>query len=574
MVTILQILGALGLFLYGMKVMSDGVQKFAGAKMRAALASVTGNRFKGVMTGVVTTGLVQSSSATTVLVVSFVNAGLLTLVESIGIIMGANLGTTLTAWIIAIAGKFSIADIAIPVIGIGFLLFFLGKGKTKNLGEFILGFGILFLGLGELKDAVPDLKSGVKEDESVIQSIRYWIDLLSNRGYLSYVLFMVAGIILTLLVQSSSAAMAITITCATNGWFGSDNFEAFRISAAIVMGENIGTTVTAWLASLAANTEAKRAARAHFLFNVIGTLWMLLVFWLFTLAVWNLVPYLPEWIKGAKEEYSNTISLGTAVFHTAFNLINICLLVWFVPVFARVVTRWVPDGKKASDDAPRLRYIARSLFELDELNILEAEKALEKMAAHTHAMFRSYKTFYRNPPADLQAELGRFAEMEEEADAMMHDITEYLVHCVARDTGEGNAARIAAMIRIATELEEVTDCLFRLAKMTEKKIEAGLHFADHHVAELQTVTEVVETGLATIASHLLKRTPEGVAEALRTAGDHAVSLRPTYNREAVLRASRSDIRLEILVSDINSQLMAIANHAFSIAEASDSVEVA
>jgi phosphate:Na+ symporter len=232
MLIILQILGALGVFLFGMKVMSEGVQKFAGARMRAALASITGNRCKGVLTGLFTTGLVQSSSATTVLVVSFVNVGLLTLVESIGVIMGANLGTTLTAWIIASVGKFSIATFAIYIIGVGFPMFFVGKGKWKSFGEFVLGFGLLFLGLDLLKGAVPDLKSGVKSDQGVIEMMQYWIGLLSDKGYLTYVLFMVAGIILTLVVQSSSAAMAITITCATQGWFGkSSEFQPPWFSA-------------------------------------------------------------------------------------------------------------------------------------------------------------------------------------------------------------------------------------------------------------------------------------------------------------------------------------------------------
>ena len=247
MATALQILGALGVFLFGMKVMSEGVQKFAGARMRAALASITGNRFKGVLTGIFTTSLVQSSSATTVLVVSFVNVGLLSLTESIGVIMGANLGTTVTAWIVATIGKFSLTGIAVPIVGIGFPIYFIGKGKWKSAGEFIVGFGLLFLGLSLLKEAVPDLKSGIanEQDASAVESIRYWIGLIGGKGYLSYVFFMIGGIILTLIVQSSSAAMAITITCAINGWFSEDAFESFRISAAVVLGENIGTTVTA-----------------------------------------------------------------------------------------------------------------------------------------------------------------------------------------------------------------------------------------------------------------------------------------------------------------------------------------
>jgi len=426
MLVALQILGALGIFLFGMKVMSEGVQKFAGARMRAALASITGNRFKGVLTGLFTTGLVQSSSATTVLVVSFVNVGLLTLIESIGVIMGANLGTTLTAWIIASVGKFSLGKISIYVIGVGFPLFFVGRGKWKSLGEFILGFGLLFLGLNELKGAVPDLKSGVKADQDVIGLVQYWIDLLSNKGYLSYVLFMIAGIFLTLIVQSSSAAMAITITCASAGWFGTDPFVAFKISAAVVLGENIGTTVTAWLASIGASTEAKRAAREH----------------------------LPDGMKSAREDFGTSeVAFATAIFHTSFNLINVFVLIWFVPQIARVVQKWVPNKEEGEGDQNRLRYISQNLVDLGELNIAEAEDAVRKMSHHTNAMFNGFREVFDNPSVDLSSEVSRLKKMEEEADLMMEDITEYLVKCVARDMNTSNASRIAAMIRIVAELD-------------------------------------------------------------------------------------------------------------------------
>jgi phosphate:Na+ symporter len=277
---VLQILGSLGVFLYGMKVMSEGIQRTAGDRMRRIMATMTHNRFAGAATGLFTTGLLQSSSATTVMVVSFVNAGLLTLVESIGIIMGANLGTTLTAWIIASVGKFSISKIAIPIIGIGLPMFFVGKGRTQSLGESLIGFGLLFLGLGLLKDSVPDVKGMLAStDPSVVanaESVLGFVKGLSGYGYGSLLVFLSMGILLTLLVQSSSAAMAITVTLAINGWIG------FEESAAIVLGENIGTTVTAWLASLGANVNARRAARAHLVFNVIGVLWMLALFYPFT----------------------------------------------------------------------------------------------------------------------------------------------------------------------------------------------------------------------------------------------------------------------------------------------------
>lgn len=574
MVTILEILGALGVFLFGMKVMSEGVQKFAGAKMRTALSSITGNRFKGVLTGLITTGLVQSSSATTVLVVSFVNVGLLTLVESIGVIMGANLGTTLTAWIIAVVGKFNIAEFAVLIIGVGFPIFFVGKGKWKSFGEFVLGFGLLFLGLGLLKDAVPDLKSGVKEDQNVIATIQYVIDLLSNKAYFSYILFMLAGIVLTLVVQSSSAAMAITITCASQGWFGGDPIEAFKISAAVVLGENIGTTVTAWLASLGASADAKRAARAHFLFNVIGTVWMLAVFVIFTKVVWDVAQHLPEGLKSAKEDFaSNEIAFATAIFHTSFNLINVLILIWFVPHFARIVERWIPKVEGSKSEEKRLRYISQNLVDMGELNIAEAEDSVRKMATHTNEMFKGFKTVFDSPSADLSSEVSRLKKMEEEADLMMHDITEYLVQCVSRDMNEENASSIAAMIRIVAELEEATDCIYRLVKLTERKYNKGYQFEVRHVEEVGQITSVVGQALRAVENYLLRRTPPEVIMAVKSLEEQSVSMKKSFNKKAVKRMSEGDIRIEMLYTDINTQLMILANHALGVMEASDSAEV-
>jgi len=574
MITILGILGALGVFLFGMKVMSEGVQKFAGARMRAALSSITGNRFKGVLTGLVTTGLVQSSSATTVLVVSFVNVGLLTLVESIGVIMGANLGTTLTAWIIATVGKFSIAKIAIPIIGVGFPLFFVAKGKWKSFGEFVLGFGLLFLGLSLLKDAVPDLRSGVEEDQNVMANIQWWIGLLSDKGYLSYVLFMIAGVVLTLVVQSSSAAMAITITCATAGWFGTDAFEVFKISAAVVLGENIGTTVTAWLASLGASTDAKRAARAHFLFNVIGTIWMLVVFLGFTKIVWEVAQHLPEGLKSAKKDFAaHEVAFATAIFHTSFNLINVLVLIWFVPQIARIVEKWVPRKEEEGRNQKRLRYISQNLVDLGELNIAEAEDSVRKMATHTNDMFKGFKDVFDNPTADLSSEVSRLKKMEEEADLMMQDITEYLVKCVAHDMSDQNASNIAAMIRIVTELEEATDSIYRLVKLTEKKYNKGYQFTEHQTNQVGQITSVVGQALGAVENFLLRKTPPEVVSSVKSLEEQSHSMRKTFNKQSMKRMSEGDIRVEMLYSDINTQLMGLANHALGVMEASDSTSV-
>lgn len=576
MVTILQILGALGVFLFGMKVMSEGVQKFAGARMRTALSSITGNRFKGVLTGLVTTGLVQSSSATTVLVVSFVNVGLLTLVESIGVIMGANLGTTITAWIVAWIGKFSLSKIAIPIIGVGFPIYFIAKGKLKSFGEFAVGFGLLFLGLNELKDAVPDLKSGVKADESVIAAIQWWIDLLSNKSYLSYILFMIAGVILTLIVQSSSAAMAITITCATQGWFGTDAYEAFKISAAVVLGENIGTTVTAWLASLGANTQAKRAARAHFTFNVIGVVWMLLLFPIFAGLIWNVAEILPDGLKKAKEDIwtgggASKVAFATAIFHTSFNLINVFALIWFVPQIANLVQKWVPE--KRAGEEQRLRYISQNLVDLGELNIAEAEDSVRKMASHCSSMYKGYVNALNSPEQDLSSEISRLKKMEEEADLMMQDITEYLVKCVARDMTAEHAGNVAAMIRIVSELEEATDCIYRLVKLTERRYNKGHRFTDHHTNQITQLTDIVGQALGAVENYLLREVPAEVMTSVKNLESQSKSMRKSFNKEAIKRMSEGDIRVEMLYTNMNNELRSLGNHAYGILEASQFASV-
>jgi phosphate:Na+ symporter len=569
MITALTILGALGVFLFGMKVMSEGIQKFAGARMRAALASATGNRFKGVLTGLFTTSLVQSSSATTVLVVSFVNVGLLTLVESIGVIMGANLGTTITAWIVASIGKFSLAKIAVPIIGIGFPIFFIAKGKMKSFGEFVVGFGLLFLGLSLLKGAVPDLKSGVKADEGVIANIQWWISVLSNKGYLSYVLFMIAGIVLTLVVQSSSAAMAITITCATQGWFGTDAFEVFKISAAVVLGENIGTTVTAWLASLGANTEAKRAARAHFTFNVIGTVWMLAIFPLFAGMVWMIADQLPEGLKSAKDDFgASEVAFATAIFHTTFNLINVFVLIWFVPQIAAFVVKWVPKKDDSESEKPRLRYVSQNLVDLGELNLVEAESAIRKMSAHTNEMYQGFVKVFDTPGADLSSEVSRLKKMEDEADLMMQDITEYLVKCSAHDIREAQAASIAQMIRIVSELEEITDTIYRLVKLVERKYNKDHQFTEHQTKRIGEMTSVAGQALSAVDNYILQPVPPEVITSVKSLEDQTDNMRKTFNKEAIKRMAEGDIKVEMIYTDINNQLEALANHTLNVMEAS------
>jgi phosphate:Na+ symporter len=324
---VLTLLGSLGLFLYGMKVMSDALMQVAGDKMRNILASMTSNRLFAVFTGFLITSVIQSSSATTLMVVSFANASLLTLVESIGVIMGANIGTTVTAWLITILGfKVSMSAIALPLVGLGFLMSFSDNKQRKQWGLFIIGFAVLFIGLQFLKDSVPDIRNNAGALEFLAK--------YTQLGFWSVLLFLLIGTILTVVIQSSSATMALTLVMCYEGWI------PFDMAAAMVLGENIGTTITANLAALVANFHAKRTARAHLIFNMMGVIWMLILFVPFLSAI--------DWFvtkDGGASPFveATAIPVALSVFHTSFNVLNTFLLIWFVPVIAKIVQWAVPE---------------------------------------------------------------------------------------------------------------------------------------------------------------------------------------------------------------------------------------
>ncbi|BDS04986.1 hypothetical protein NT6N_00260 [Oceaniferula spumae] len=577
-VTLLTILGSLGIFLYGMKVMSEGIQKAAGGGMRKALATLTHNRVSSVFTGFFTTSLVQSSSATTVLVVSFANAGLLTLVESIGVIMGANLGTTITAWLVAWIGKFSVAKVALPIIGVGLPMFFIGKEKIKATGEGLIGFGLLFTGLAALKNAVPDLKSGVAENAQLQQQVQEIIGFLNSFGPGSTVLFLIAGILLTVMVQSSSAAMAITITCAWNGWFGTDPLDAFYISAAVVLGENIGTTVTAWLASIGTSVNAKRAARAHFLFNVVGTIWAVALFWLLIPFIWSLVDYFPKElveIKTKKGEPGNpltVVAFAVALFHTLFNLMNILLLIWFVPQIANIVQKWVKDPAASSKpEQHHLRYISQTLVDLGELNIAEAENAIRKMSKQCVKMFNGFIDVFEHPKDDMSSQVVALKMIEDEADVMMQEITEYLVRCSSKDIGTHNATRIAGMLRITQELEECVDCIYRLVKLNERRYKKGRQFSTDQVESLREYAGNTARFIQFTDSQLLSDITREQMDKAMAMVNTSTTMRKKFNKSAMKRMTDGDVRLEMINIDMNNHFEAVANHALHVVQASKSM---
>lgn len=349
----LTLLGSLGLFLYGMKVMSDALMELAGDRMRTVLATATSNRLFAVLTGFSITAVIQSSSATTLMVVSFANASLLTLPESIGVIMGANIGTTVTAWLISLLGfKVSMSTIALPLVAIGFLLSLSKKKTIKHWGYFIIGFSILFIGLQFLKDSVPDLKH---HPEALAFLAEY-----TTKGFLSIILFMIFGTLLTVVIQSSSATMALTIIMCYEGWI------PFEMAAAMVLGENIGTTITANMAALVANYQAKRTARAHFIFNMIGVLWMLVFFTAFL----DMIDFAVLRIENASPfTQTAAIPVALSLFHTTFNILNTALLIGFVPVISRVVERFVPTPPEKEEKIEQPRFLDKSSLDYPQTAI-------------------------------------------------------------------------------------------------------------------------------------------------------------------------------------------------------------
>ncbi len=561
----LTILGSLGIFLFGMKVMSEALQRSAGDRMRKVMATMTHNRFTAILTGLGITSLVQSSSASTVMVVSFVNAGLLTLVEAIGVIMGANLGTTLTAWIIALVGKFSLSNVAIPIVGIGLPLFFSGRDRLKNWGEVLIGFGLLFLGLHLLKESVPDVRSmlgGSDASRETAESIQAFVSTFAGRGYLSVLVFLFVGIVLTLAVQSSSAAMAITVTMALQGWIG------FEESAAIVLGENIGTTVTAWIASIGTNVAARRAARAHFLFNVTGVLWVLVLFYPFCEGARWVGGQLPESFRGS--DHLTDVGFHLAIFHSAFNLCNILLLAGFVKGLAALVTRLVPDrsGSAAEAGPQRLRFISSGLVEIGELNLPEAERATKALSSITERMFLAYLDIFQDAEGSVEEKLAAVEALENEADVLTHDITEYLVRTSAAELSLTNARAVTRMLRIVSELEEVSDAIYRLVHITKKKYNksrsfcdeanaAVLSFAGKTLELIQLCGEVVPSGAT--EGHLRR------AEEIEALTD---KLRKQNNKSAVKRMADNpgSVKTELLIIDMNNQFEMIANYALNVVQ--------
>jgi len=518
----LRLIGSLGLFLYGMKIMSEGLQKFAGDSLRRILTAMTTNRVTGVLTGVLITALIQSSSATTVMVVSFVNAGLLTLTQSIGVIMGANIGTTVTAWLISALGfKVDIAAFSLPLLAFGIPLLFSGKSSRKSVGEFIFGFSFLFMGLQALKANAPDLGA----NPEMLAFVQNYADM----GFFSIILFLFIGAILTMIVQASAATMAITLIMCANGWID------YQLGVALVLGENIGTTITANLAALTGNTQARRAALAHLAFNIFGVIWVLILFYPFTNAV--------SWFVTNVMRISDpsvAVSFKLAAFHTAFNISNTFVMIWFVGLIEKTVC-FLIKGKKDEDEEYRLRYITGGMLSTAELSILQARKEITLFAERTGRMLDMVKALFyeKNEDAFLKT-YSRVEKYESISDRMEIEIANYLT-CVAegRLSSEGKE-EIRIMLRAVSEIESIADSCNNMARSIKRRNEFKSIFTDEQNHNVNQMLALTEKALHRMIEILKK------SELVRD------DVNPSYNIENEINNYRNQLKIHN-VEDINNK---------------------
>ena len=473
---LLSLIGSLALFLYGMKIMSEGLEKFAGNRLRSILAAMTKNRFMGVMMGILVTALIQSSSATTVMVVSFVNAGLMTLTQSIGVIMGANVGTTVTAWIISAIGfKVNIALFALPLIGLGLPLIFSRKGNRKNIGEFIFGFSFLFMGLNYLQTSATILNIDV-----IVANL---LSHMTSDSFITIIIFVLVGALVTTIVQASAATMAITLMLFDMHIPG----FGFELAAALAMGQNIGTTITAFMASLTANTQAKRAALAHMFFNVFGVIVVLIIFYPFCQFV--------SWFVEDVLHNSNNPLFRLSAFHTFFNIGNTLLLIGFVKQIKELVCKLLP--LKEENEEYRLRYISGGLLSTAELSILQARKEIVVFAQRCRKMLDLINGLLNTEKGqEFNSIFTRIEKYEQITDSMDLEIAKYLNQVSEGRLSDDSKMQILQMLRTVSELESIGDSFFNMGRTLNRKREYTTEdFTDKQYKHINNMLTLVKKAL-------------------------------------------------------------------------------
>ncbi|WP_194755240.1 Na/Pi cotransporter family protein [Aliidiomarina indica] len=553
----LQLIGSLGIFIFGMKIFSEGLQKIAGSKLKGILSGMTRNRAAGVATGFATTAITQSSTTTTVMTVSFVNAGLLTFVQSTGVIMGANIGTTITAWMVALFGfKFQITPIALAIIGVFFAFLFSGNNRLRNIAEAMVGFGILFIGLEFIKGSVPDINTNPE--------IFMFLDAWTDYGFMSLLLFVGVGTVLTLLTQSSSAATAITLVMLFEGWI------SFPIAAAMILGENIGTTVTANIAALVGNVHAKRAARFHFFFNVIGVLWMLALIYPFLHLMDFVVNQFASTpisvMEGAAESRANA-TLALSLFHTSFNVLNVLLLFAFVPLLVKFVEYIQPD-RGGDEDEFHLKYISAGPMTSPGLSVEQAQKEVQHFTDVIDKMHASLSELLFDPKADRAKLLEKIAKYEEVTDQLEIEISDYLVRISEHSSMEHElTGRMRFMQTMVNDLERIADIFYQISKISER-LEDTTGWPESALEEMKKMMEAVGAAVVEMRSNSMKA-PYAVKL------DQAIKLEQIIdkvrdeardNHYARLEAGEYNARSGVTFIDILNRLERIGDHILNVNE--------
>jgi len=480
-----KLIGSLALLMYGMKVMSESLQKMAGSQLRHVLQAMTTNRFAGMITGMFVTASIQSSTATTVMTVSFVNAGLLTLAQAISVIMGANIGTTLTAWIMSAGFTFNITDFVYPAFLIAILLIY--SKKRKNSGDFLFGISFMFLALGILR------QTGIDMDLAHNHPVLQFFSSFDPNSFLTTLVFLIIGSVLTMCVQSSAAIMAITMILCSSGVL------PIYQGIALVMGENIGTTVTSNIAALTANTQARRAAFAHMFFNVFGVIWVLCIFKPFIDMVCGFVGYDESIVKGMPGFYANAAKLSfvLAAFHTTFNVSNTFVLIWFIPQIEKIVCYIIKPRKSEEEEDFRLRFIGGGLMQTPELSVLEARKEVQSFAERIQRMFNMVRELLGTKEEGAFVKLfTRIEKYEGISDNMEIEIANYLDQVSDAHLSDETKANIRAMLREISEIESIGDSCYNIARTISRKLKGKEDFTEHQYEHLHQMFELTDDSLA------------------------------------------------------------------------------
>ena len=563
---IFTLLGAMGMFLYGMNLMSSGLQKAAGDRLRGFLSAMTSNPFKRVMTGVGITALIQSSSATTVMVVSFVNAGLLTLVQAIGVIMGANIGTTITAWMVSLLGfKADISILAVPLMLLGFLFSNSKKNKHKNIGELIVGFSLLFLGLSFMKESVPDLK----QTPEVLEFVRQW----ANHGFGSVLIFLGVGTVLTLILQSSSATMAITLIMLSMGWI------PFPMACAMVLGENIGTTITANIAASVGNPAAKRAALSHTIFNVFGVIWALVLFRPFLGLVGKIIelmgypnPAAEGFAVATPDGADGTAALyGLSMLHTLFNTINTLILVWFTGLIAKVVSKLIKEPENKEEKAFRLKHIEAGPLATPELATEQAFKEIIHFAQISRNGLGYARAAINETDTDKFEELrGKLVKYEEISDRIEYEIATFLNAVSAEDISERTSIIIKAMYKIIGELESLGDSGESISRILSRRNIHNKSFDADTIKKLNAMVDLVDKAYDVMIQNLTLAFDGKLDEISNAyaAEDRVNNLRNNLRDEEIesIESERKNYQTSVYYMDIVSELETMGDFMINVSQ--------